>query len=670
MKKIGTRLLCMALVCSFLTAVLNCGALAAAAPVEKHETVYVITDAAGAPQEVIASDWLENHDGAEVLDDSSNLTDIETVKGSATATGGGSSLRWNAGGEDVYYQGSSAEELPVGVTISYLLDGEEIAPEELAGKSGDLTIRIQYENRTAQTVTVDGRQETMAVPFFMATALVLPSDQCKNITVDHGLVENDGDRFIVLTYGCPGLADSLQLEEDIPLANDGAEITAQVTDFSLELAATVASPSALNDLELDGDETLAELEEKLNELEDAATELTDGTQTLLTGAQALLDGATQVQSGVAQADDGAGKLAPGAAAIRDNLGVLHAGLETATGAMGTLAGGLSDLQDGASDLNSGLGQLQSGTSQLQGVAAQMQGGIAALQDGVQELKTGADTLQQSAAGGMDQVSAGCANASAALTQTIAADQGVLSALQGMLASCDPAAEPERYAALSGVISALQQSIGSQSAVQAALSEGGDLQAGLATLKEGLATGVTTLQGGLDSLNTGLGSLKTGADGVYGGASTLSGYIGTAADGAKLLGEKLGDAFGGAQQIQGGLGTALGGVVQLYDGSITLAGGVEALYAGTQALRRGTASLTEGAQALADGAGTLADGMQTFQAEGISRLVNLYRDNIPQLVHRLQALQALGQDYGAYSGQADGVRADTKFLFRCDAIEES
>lgn len=43
--------------------------------------------------------------------------------------------------------------------------------------------------------------------------LLLDNDRCKNITVDHGMVENDGDHSVVVCYGMPGLTESLALED-------------------------------------------------------------------------------------------------------------------------------------------------------------------------------------------------------------------------------------------------------------------------------------------------------------------------------------------------------------------------------------------------------------------------------------------------------------------------
>ena len=210
-----TRGLSLVLTGSLLISGLGMTALAAdgKTPTEKRETVFVVAGADGTAKEIIVSDWLQNGDGAEVLQDVSDLTDIQVVKGDAEQTESGSSLTWKTGGEDVYYQGTSTKKLPVSVEFAYTLDGKTVSPAEVAGKSGRLKLTITYKNNTETEVEVDGKTETMAAPFLMATGLLMDSSCVKNVEVKNGTVETDGDRTIILGYGLPGLGDSLKLSE-------------------------------------------------------------------------------------------------------------------------------------------------------------------------------------------------------------------------------------------------------------------------------------------------------------------------------------------------------------------------------------------------------------------------------------------------------------------------
>ena len=114
--------------------------------VSKEETVYVNADASGNPQQITVSNWLKNAGSESNVEDQSDLTNIKNVKGDETFSENGDSLTWNTDGSDIYYQGQSNKDLPVSVKFTYLLDGQEMQPQDLVGKSGHLQIKIQYTN--------------------------------------------------------------------------------------------------------------------------------------------------------------------------------------------------------------------------------------------------------------------------------------------------------------------------------------------------------------------------------------------------------------------------------------------------------------------------------------------------------------------------------------------
>ena len=182
--------------------------------VYKEETVYVNADATGNSDEVTVSDWLKNSGSVSGnLTDESILKEIKNVKGDETFTENGDQLTWNTAGEDIYYQGTTDKELPVSVKLTYFLDGKEVKPDELKGKSGHLKIQVQYTNNEKKTVTVDGKEEEVYTPFVMMTGMILPNETFSNVTIDNGKVISDGSRNIVVGFGMPGLKDSLDLDE-------------------------------------------------------------------------------------------------------------------------------------------------------------------------------------------------------------------------------------------------------------------------------------------------------------------------------------------------------------------------------------------------------------------------------------------------------------------------
>ena len=179
----------------------------------KNETVYVITDGNGERTTYVSS-WLRNPDGSASLNDISNLSSIEVVKGDASLeSDDNGQLTWNANGQDVYYQGISNEQLPVDVNVTYNLDGADISEEDLQGRSGHLVITVSYLNNMSEIIEDEnGEYHTIYMPFVMTTGMLLDNAEFSNIEVTDGQAVNDGDRTYVIGIGFPGLYESLGLD--------------------------------------------------------------------------------------------------------------------------------------------------------------------------------------------------------------------------------------------------------------------------------------------------------------------------------------------------------------------------------------------------------------------------------------------------------------------------
>ena len=417
---------------------------------EKEETVYVFTDASGRQKSMTVSNWLKNKSGAEKLYDNSALQNIENVKGDETFTQNGEMLTWNAAGNDIYYQGTTDKQPPVLQKITYYYEGQEISPEDLAGKSGKVTIHIDYENTE--------KYDDVFVPFTAMTGIIFSNENAKNVEVDNGSVISEGKNTVVVGMAFPGLSDSLQgakksadhllyetdassksrekLDElEIP---DSVEITLDATDFKMNTCMTMVFSDLFDDDEeieeehdsvlRDMDDKIAELEQDGNDLADGAGKLSDGIEEASDGADQLSDGAGKLSDGVkeytdgvSKVDDGAGKLKDGTGTLVNSLPTLTKGLKTYTdgvskvdSGLGTLVDSLPDLTGGASALSSGLtqfgnglseltegiGTLKAGTQQLAGNsqalnegAAQLAGGAAQLQTGIKQYTFGVDILK-------------------------------------------------------------------------------------------------------------------------------------------------------------------------------------------------------------------------------------------------------------------------------------
>ncbi len=330
---------------------------------DKDESVYLISDANGNVNKTIVVDHLKNKDKKDTLEDASNLSDIENVKGKEKFTQSGDKLTWQAGGKDIYYQGTATEEPPVTQKVTYYLDGKEISPEDLAGKSGKVKIRFDYTNTTSYTETVNGEKQTVSVPFAAITGLVL-GDGFENIEVTNGKAEVSDSSSVVLGYALPGLKDSLgikdkDLDGDVNIP-EYMEMTADVENFSMPAAMTFVV-NASDYVSTDGIDT-SDIDDMINDLKDASTQLQDGSKTLAEGTDTLADGLSTLQSKLGTFASGVGTLKSGLKTYTDGVSTLSGGLNKLNSNVPTLSNGITTLNSSAKSLNDGVALLNATVS--------------------------------------------------------------------------------------------------------------------------------------------------------------------------------------------------------------------------------------------------------------------------------------------------------------------
>ena len=247
----------------------------AADKVEKEETVYVKLESDGTVKEITVSDWLKNVTGTGDVEDVSNLNDIKNVKGDETfEQGKDGKIIWKSDNKDIYYQGTSNQKLPVGIQVSYQLDGKDVKPSEIVGKSGALTMIIQYENHNTYEDQINGEKVKMNTPFLMASAIILPVDHFSEVKVSQGKLVSEGNNQILVIYGIPGFSDSLDLSGNLKdemdkKLSDTITIEANVTDFSLGDIYTVATSEEFSDIELEDESGTVDVENAVNDLVEA-----------------------------------------------------------------------------------------------------------------------------------------------------------------------------------------------------------------------------------------------------------------------------------------------------------------------------------------------------------------------------------------------------------------
>lgn len=315
--------------------------------ISKDETVYVLAGADGSVKKIIVSDWIKNQLGSATVTDKSDLNNIENVKGDESYSVNGDNMKvWDAQGNDIYYQGYIQKELPVGMSVSYTLDGKTISADELAGKSGKVTIRFDYDNRQYETVQINGTNQRIYVPFAMLTGMILDNDCFSNVQVSNGKLVNDGDRTVVAGLAFPGLQENLALSRDQLSIPDYVEVTADVKNFSLGMTVTLACNDVFSQIDDVNFTTADGATASIGKLTDAMTQLLDGSSALYDGLSTLLDKSKELATGVEE-------LAAGAKAIRDGAGSVDEGTAALKAGLAELSTGLNTLSSNSEALNEG-----------------------------------------------------------------------------------------------------------------------------------------------------------------------------------------------------------------------------------------------------------------------------------------------------------------------------
>ena len=586
----------------------------------KDESVYVNADASGKVKKTTVTEWLKNTEKGSV-DDETVLEDVENVKGNEKyKEGSDDSIVWESKGKDIYYQGTTDEELPVNMSITYKLDGKEISPKDLAGKSGKLEMTINYENKSKQNVDVDGQQTEMYTPFTLATAMMLPTDEYTNVTIDNGKIVSDGDKNIVVGVAFPGLSedlglDSSNLDVDIP---SSVTITADVTDVSVGATYTMASANLLDSIGLDDVDSFDDLDDSINKLEDATNQLVDGSKELAEGTNTLngksgelISGVDKLADGVTAYTDGVAGVADGANAINSNMALVKNGVSAAVEGTGKLATGVSGVQSGlntvASGINTAIDNLNKSSENIKGLANQT-----ALTD---------KEKQQI----VSNVSAGLDQAGLSKEQKDAVDTAIAKAVN---AASDETNKKVAYAAneysegMSGAASQLSAASSALTTVDPA------------NPTATVAGGVAAVSAGIDELQTKLGTGTADQPGLTTGVEALASGVSQLADGANELNQK-------SSTLKSGMST----------------------------LKNGGEQLVSGVGVLASGADTLASGISEYKTEAIDKLADAFGGDIGKVTSRINAMKELSEDYKSYAGIKDGMNGSTKFIIETEAVSK-
>lgn len=566
----------------------------------KSETVYAVMNGDGSIKSTTVSEHLYSASGLANVTDKTTLTDIQNTESDAEFTQNGEELVWNTNDTDVYYKGNTDKALPIDVKVTYALDGQEAALEDIIGKSGHLTVTVNLKNNETGTVNVNGKDRTIVTPLITAVGVILGGD-ASNVTAEHGMIESAAKSSVAAFVTLPGVKDSLSglLPDEVnsieDYLQDTVTVEADVEDFTCPqvMVACATSTAAL------GTSNVFDLS-SINDLTDGINQLNDAMSQLMDGASQLVDGTSQLAGGVLALLDGANTLNNGAAALDDGLGQLTNGLDTLSANNAALNAGAQQVADGV-------------------------------------LASANKTLKE---GGLIDEDMTWSNYEAVIDNILTMNDKTLAAGRRKIVRTVWEQEPS-----------FKDSQLDLALYLSATKTNHDLEAALKLMQNfdaSMLTGALEMVTNADAKNTAKAELKYQVENSQDMADVRA---------LKTSLSQIQFFVSSVNQYTAGVQTAADGAHSAKDGSAQLAAGTKTLYDGVNTLNTGAGQLN-------DGAGQLNDGLNQFNEEGISKLTGaLDQDQLHGLKTVLDEMTDRLNDYTSLAGAPDDAESSVKFVYK-------
>ena len=566
----------------------------------KSETVYAVMNGDGSIKSTTVSEHLYSASGLANVTDKTTLTDIQNTESDAEFTQNGEELVWNTNDTDVYYKGNTDKALPIDVKVTYALDGQETALEDIIGKSGHLTVTVNLKNNETGTVNVNGKDRTIVTPLITAVGVILGGD-ASNVTAEHGMIESAAKSSVAAFVTLPGVKDSLSglLPDEVnsieDYLQDTVTVEADVEDFTCPqvMVACATSTAAL------GTSNVFDLS-SINDLTDGINQLNDAMSQLMDGASQLVDGTSQLAGGVLALLDGANTLNNGAAALDDGLGQLTNGLDTLSANNAALNAGAQQVADGV-------------------------------------LASANKTLKE---GGLIDEDMTWSNYEAVIDNILTMNDKTLAAGRRKIVRTIWEQEPS-----------FKDSQLDLALYLSATKTNHDLEAALKLMQNfdaSMLTGALEMVTNADAKNTIHEELKYQIENSQDMADVRA---------LKTSLSQIQFFVSSVNQYTAGVQTAADGAHSAKDGSAQLAAGTKTLYDGVNTLNTGAGQLN-------DGAGQLNDGLNQFNEEGISKLTGaLDQDQLHGLKTVLDEMTDRLNDYTSFAGAPDDAESSVKFVYK-------
>ncbi len=603
--------------------VLGNGAFMQAEKKTREESVYVNADSSGKPLEMTITEKVVDSNTNEILEKNT-------------------------------YEGEDEMKLPVDVEISYKLEGRDIAPEELAGKSGKVSITVSYTNRSQVEKRINGKKEELHTPFLMATILVLPAEYFTNVKINNGKVMDQEGNYMILGYGLPGIADSLnikdaELREELP---EEFTITAETTKFEMDNTFTYASAEFFADFDLDDNSIFDDVEEGIDRLTDSSEELVKGSKKISDSVHAFRKRFAQYAKGEKGLNQGIKKFAKGGKTLQKGIKEYVSGTNSLVAGMQSYVTSTKQITDGAQALYSGMKDLPEKYTTFS--------------TGLKNYTTSVDALAREETGnamknGASSVAAGIGSVNASLTALEGSFDSYATTIATIREQANACTDETQKRALLACADELESLSESQKATVTALKTATDGRSDLQSGANRLSTGVSQMVDGIQAVSAGSQTLRSADEQMATGISALVENGKKLSDGGSQLSQNNEKLLGGAKRIKKA-------GKSMKSGGANLVKGMNQLKTGSNSFHEATEKVSDGVVLLDKGTTGLAQGMKQFDKEGIQEIEKMYQEDFLGMKHRLSALIDCAKEYNEYSGNEEELEGGVRFIIETEGVK--
>ena len=599
----------------------------------KDETVYSKLDASGNAYNTIVSEHIINNEKEKIINDITDLLNLKN-NGEQEYTEDGNKLVWNADESDIYYQGESQKELPIECSIKYELDGKEVTSKEIAGKSGNVKITIEYTNKDKHIVNINGKNETLYTPFVVVCGAIINNENNKNIEITNGKMIDNGNKTTIIGITLPGMQESLGISKDKLEIPNKVEITMEASNFEMSNIVTYVTPKIIESSDLDILNDIDEIYSKVNELQSSSEQIEDGANKLKDGSSQLVDGVKELKDGTSTAYSGSKMIENAVISSTKSLqsDKSEAIDSTTLEAIKNQAESSATLTEAQKTAIKAQAETGATLTETQKTAIKAQAEVSAT---LTETQKSAIKAQAESGAILTEAQKTAIKKQATLTET--QKTAIITSAQSKYGETLTDAEKQ-------LIISVAQETAYTSAIEAAQASAKQVagETAVQTAEEiaKQVAGETAVQ---VAETTAKQTAGTTAVQVAGTTATTT---------ATQVGNQAKQKF--TNQVVSQMNTLGESLGELTEGLSTLDNGVEKLSEGTNQLDSG---ITE-----------LAEGITKFNTEGIDKICNYINGDLKDITTRIDKLEELANDYNNFTMLNSGDEGNVKFIMISDGIK--